>query len=299
VFNFEIIVTIKDIDGVASTTTMPIGNSPLGPINIAPITTELRVNGNLVSSIPTTIRANRTQTSSPVFEVKAHNGAGNTSLRTDDFDYTLTTLTDDNAPAGSQNVLGSGYFQLDQNDDPANTNTKVGAIKILPNPNMPASKFTFILVARDAGGAGQEQSYTSEIDLSITPTSIVTGELECEDTNGGQFGYPFVLIGVEGAGIGQNGFYLFPTTGIGNLTAGNNIVTINNTDAVTSTGGTCPNNQTIPFFRAGALTSTNKNFVYDLYAGTGPTHPCTECDTNFPTPTETAVDFTGYSFEIV
>jgi hypothetical protein len=298
-FSFELIVVTKDVDGVASTNIVPIGSSPLGPINIAPITTELKVNGNVVSSVPTTIRANRTQVSSPVFEVKAHNGAGNTSLRTDDFDYTLTTLTDLNAPAGSQNVLSSGYFQLDQNDDPANTNTKVGAIKILPNPNMPASKFTFVLVARDAGGAGQQQSYTSTIDLSVTPTSIVTGELQCQDTDGSPLSYPFVLIGVEGAGIGQNGFYLFPTTGIGNLTAGNNIVTINNTDAVTSTGGTCPNNQTIPFFRAGALTSTNKNFVYDLYAGTGPTHPCTDCNTNFSTPTETAVDFTGYSFEIV
>ena len=265
----------------------------MGPINIAPITTELKVNGNVVSSVPTTIRANRTQVSSPVFEVKAHNGAGNTSLRTDDFDYTLTTLTDLNAPAGSQNVLGSGYFQLDQNDDPANTNTKVGAIKILPNPNMPASKFTFVLVARDAGGAGQQQSYTSTIDLSVTPTSIVTGELQCQDTDNSPLSYPFVLIEIQGAGVGQNGFYLFPTTGIGNLTAGNNIVTINNTDAVTSTGGTCPNNQTIPFLKA------TKSAVYDLYAGTGPTHPCTDCNTNFSTPTETAVDFTGYSFEIV
>jgi hypothetical protein len=292
-FSFELIVVTKDIDGVASTNIVPIGSSPLGPINIAPITTELKVNGNVVSSVPTTIRANRTQVSSPVFEVKAHNGAGNTSLRTDDFDYTLTTLTDLNAPAGSQNVLGSGYFQLDQNDDPANTNTKVGAIKILPNPNMPASKFTFVLVARDAGGAGQQQSYTSTIDLSVTPTSIVTGELQCQDTDNSPLSYPFVLIEIQGAGVGQNGFYLFPTTGIGNLTAGNNIVTINNTDAVTSTGGTCPNNQTIPFLKA------TKSAVYDLYAGTGPTHPCTDCNTNFSTPTETAVDFTGYSFEIV
>jgi len=292
-FNFELTVVTKDIDGVASTNTVSIGSSPLGPINIAPVTTELKVNGNVVLSVPNEIRANRTQVSSPVFEVKAHNGAGNVNLRTNDFDYTLTTLTDLNAPAGSQNVLGAGYFQLDQNDDPANTNTKVGAIKILPNPNMPASKFTFILVARDAGGTGQQQSYTSTIDLSVTPTSIVTGELKCYDTDGSQLGYPFVLIGIEGAGVGQNGYYLFPTTGIGNLTAGNNIVTINNTDAVTSTGGTCPNNQTIPFFRAGGLTSTNKNAVY------GPTHPCTDCNTNFSTPTETAVSFTGYSFEIV
>ena len=292
-FSFELTVVTKDIDGVASTNTVSIGSSPLGPINIAPITTELKVNGNVVPSVPTTIRANRTQVSSPVFEVKAHNGAGNVNLRTDDFDYTLTTLTDLNAPAGSQNVLGSGYFQLDQNDDPANTNTKVGAIKILPNPNMPASKFTFVLVARDAGGAGQQQSYTSTIDLSVTPTSIVTGELQCQDTDGSQLSYPFVLIEIQGAGVGQNGFYLFPTTGIGNLTAGNNIVTINNTDAVTSTGGTCPNNQTIPFLKA------TKSAVYDLYAGTGPTHPCTDCNTNFSTPTETAVSFTGYSFEIV
>ncbi len=298
-FNFELTVVTKDIDGVASTNTVSIGSSPLGPINIAPITTEIKVNGNVEGSVPNEIRANRTQVSSPVFEVKAHNGAGNVNLRTNDFDYTLTTLTDLNAPAGSQNVLGAGYFQLDQNDDPANTNTKVGAIKILPNPNMPASKFTFILVARDAGGTGQQQSYTSTIDLSVTPTSIVTGELECYDTDGSQLGYPFVLIGIEGAGVGQNGYYLFPTTGIGNLTAGNNIVTINNTDAVTSTGGTCSNNQTIPFFRAGGLTPTNKNAVYDLYAGTGPTHPCTDCNTNFSTPTETAVSFTGYSFEIV
>jgi hypothetical protein len=292
-FSFELTVVTKDIDGVASTNIVPIGSSPLGPINIAPITTEIKVNGNVVGSVPTTIRANRTQVSSPVFEVKAHNGAGNTSLRTDDFDYTLTTLTDLNAPAGSQNVLGSGYFQLDQNDDPANTNTKVGAIKILPNPNMPASKFTFVLVARDAGGEGQQQSYTSTIDLSVTPTSIVTGELQCQDTDGSPLSYPFVLIEIQGAGVGQNGFYLFPTTGIGNLTAGNNIVTINNTDAVTSTGGTCPNNQTTPFLKA------TKSAVYDLYAGTGPTHPCTDCNTNFSTPTETAVDFTGYSFEIV
>ena len=292
-FSFELTVVTKDIDGVASTNTVPIGSSPLGPINIAPITTEIKVNGNVVNSVPTTIRANRTQVSSPVFEVKAHNGAGNVNLRTDDFDYTLTTLTDLNAPPGSQNVLGAGYFQLDQNDDPANTNTKVGAIKILPNPNMPASRFAFQLVARDAGGTGQQQSYNSIIDLSVTPTSIVTGELDCNDTDGSPLSYPFVLIEIQGAGVGQNGFYLFPTTGLGNLTAGNNIVTINNTNAVTSTGGTCPNNQTIPFLKA------TKTAVYDLYAGTGPTHPCTDCNTNFSTPTETAVDFTGYSFEIV
>jgi len=160
---------------------------------------------------------------------------------------------------------------------------------------MPASKFTFVLVARDAGGAGQEQSYTSEIDLSVTPTSIVTGELQCldEGTGGSLNSYPFVLIEIQGAGVGQNGFYLFPTTGIGNLTAGNNIVTINNTDAVTSTGGICPNDQTIPFLKS------SKSLVYSLYAGIGSSHPCTDCAQNFSTPTETAVDFTGYSFEIV
>ena len=128
---------------------------------------------------------------------------------------------------------------------------------------------------------------------------ILSLKLKCNDTDGTQLSYPFVLIGVNGAGIGQNGYYLFPTTGIGNLTAGNNIVTINNTGAVTNTGGQCPNNQTIPFFRAGALTSNNKTAVYDLYVGTGPTHPCSQCNTTFSTPTETAVDFTGYSFEIV
>ena len=293
-FSFELIAVTKDIDGVASTNIISIGSSPLGPINVAPITTERKVNGNIESgNLPAVIRANRTQVSSPIVEIKAHNGAGDVNLRTNDFDYTLVTLTDLNAPAGSQNVLGSGYFQLDQNDDPANTNTKVGAIKILPNPNMPASRFQFLLVARDAGGIGQQQSYTSIIDLRVTPTSIVTGELQCQDTDGSPNSYPFVLIEIQGAGVGQNGFYLFPTTGIGNLTAGNNIVTINNTNAVTSTGGICPNNQTIPFFKA------TKNAAYDLYAGTGPTHPCTDCNTNFPTPTETAVDFTGYSFEIV
>ena len=109
-----------------------------------------------------------------------------------------------------------------------------------------------------------------------------------------------MLIGITGAGIGQNGYYLFPTTGIGNLDDGNNTITINNTDAVTSTGGSCPNVPTIPFFVSGGLTSTTKNAVYTLYAGIGGSHPCTECGAAFSTPvTETAVDITGYSFEIV
>jgi hypothetical protein len=300
-FNFEITVVTKDVDGVASTNVIAINNSPLGPINVSPVTTQRKENGNVVDQLSTIIRSNRTQVSSPIVEIKAHNGAGNTALRTSDFDYTLLSFNDLNAPAGSQSVLNSGYFQLDQSVE-SSTSTKIGAIKLLPNPNMPASRFQFVLAARDAGGQGQQVTYSSIIDLRVQPTSVTTAELSCPDEPGGSQNnsYPIVLIGITGAGIGQNGYYLFPTTGIGNLDDGNNIITINNTDAVTSTGGSCPNVPTIPFFVSGGLTPTTKNAVYTLYAGIGGSHPCTECGAAFSTPvTETAVDITGYSFEIV
>jgi len=300
-FNFEITVVTKDVDGVASTNVIAINNSPLGPINVSPITTQRKENGNVVSQLSAIIRSNRTQVSSPIVEINAHNGAGNTALRTSDFDYTLLSFNDLNAPVGSQSVLNSGYFQLDQSVE-SSTSTKVGAIKLLPNPNMPASRFQFVLAARDAGGQGQQVTYSSIIDLRVQPASVTTAELSCPDEPGGSQNnnYPIVLIGITGAGIGQNGYYLFPTTGIGNLDDGNNTITINNTDAVTSTGGSCPNVDAIPFFVSGGLTSTTKNAVYTLYAGIGGSHPCTECGAAFSTPvTETAVDITGYSFEIV
>ena len=300
-FNFEITVVTKDVDGVASTNVIAINNSPLGPINVSPITTQRKENGNVVDQLSTIIRSNRTQVSSPIVEINAHNGAGNTALRTSDFDYTLLSFNDLNAPAGSQSVLNSGYFQLDQSVE-SSTSTKVGAIKLLPNPNMPASRFQFVLAARDAGGQGQQVTYSSIIDLRVQPASVTTAELSCPDEPGGSQNnnYPIVLIGITGAGIGQNGYYLFPTTGIGNLDDGNNTITINNTDAVTSAGGDCPNVDAIPFFVSGGLTSTTKNAVYTLYAGIGGSHPCTDCGAAFSTPvTETAVDITGYSFEIV
>ena len=302
-FNFEIIVTTKDVDGVASTNVIAINNSPLGPVNISPVTTEIKVNGNVEpGNLPTIIRTNRTQVSSPIVEIRAHNGAGNTALRTLDFDYTLLSFIDLNAPSNNNSVLGAGYFQLDQSVE-SSTNTKIGAIKLLPNPNMPASRFQFVLAARDAGGQGQQVTYSSIIDLRVTPTSVTTAELSCPDENnlsGPNNAYPIVLIGIEGAGVGQNGYYLFPTTGIGNLDDGNNIITIDNTNAVTSTGGNPTCATAIPFFVSGGLTSTTKNAVYTLYAGVGSSYPCTDCGAAFSTPViETAVDITGYSFEIV
>lgn len=301
-FNFEIIVTTKDVDGVASTNVLAINNFPLGPVNVPPVTTQRKENGNVVNQLSTIIRTNRTQISSPIVEIKAHNGAGNTALRTSDFDYTLVSFNDLSAPTGSQSVLNSGYFQLDQNVE-SSTNTKVGAIKLLPNQNMPASRFQFVLAARDAGGQGQQTTYTSIIDLRVTPDSVTTAELSCPDENnlsGPPNAYPIVLIGIEGAGVGQNGYYLFPTTGIGNLDDGNNIITIDNTNAVTSTGGNLSCAATIPFFVSGTLNNTTKNAVYTLYAGVGSSHPCTDCGAAYSTPvSETAVDITGYSFEIV
>ena len=177
-FNFEIIGTTTDVNGVESASTFSIG--PLGPSNIAPVTTQRKVKGAVVPAIPTTIDANRTQVTAPIVEIFAHNGAGGLNLRTQDFTIALFSLKDLNAPAGSQNVLNSGFFQLDVSIDSA-TNTKTGALKILPNPNIPASQFEFVITAQDAGGSGQQQTYTSIIDLTITPDAAKSGDLQCAD----------------------------------------------------------------------------------------------------------------------
>ena len=291
-FNFEIIGTTTDINGVEFPSTFSIG--PLGPSNIAPVTTQLKVKGVVqAGNLPTTIDANRTQVTAPIVEVFAHNGAGGLNLRTQDFTIALFSLKDLNAPAGSQNVLNSGYFQLDVSIDSA-TNTKTGALKILPNPNIPASQFEFVITAQDAGGAGQQQTYTSIIDLTITPDEAKSGDLQCADQGnvGGTNSNPFVYFEVSGAAVGQNGFYVFPSTGINNLISSGNVVTIDYTNAVTSTGGSCPNDVTIPFF------STNLNTAYNLYAGVG--QPCNDCGAAFSTPVSTTdIDISGYVFEIV
>ena len=291
-FNFEIIGTTTDVNGVESVSTFSIG--PLGPSNIAPVTTQLKVRGVVqAGDLPTTIDANRTQVTAPIVEIFAHNGAGGLNLRTQDFTIALFSLKDLNAPAGSQNVLNSGYFQLDVSIDSA-TNTKTGALKILPNPNIPASQFEFVITAQDAGGAGQQQTYTSIIDLTITPDSAKSGVIQCEDQGnvGGVNSNPFVYFEVSGAAVGQNGFYVFPSTGINFLISSGNVVTIDRTNAVTSTGGICPNDDTIPFF------STNLNTAYGLYANVG--QPCNQCGAAFQTPVSaTDIDISGYIFEIV
>ena len=289
IFNFQILVTTTNVDGLEINSTFQIG--PLGPANIAPVTTQLKVRGAVVSSLPTTIKANRL-ISSPLVEIFAHNGASVLANRIKDFTISLLSLTDLTAPAGSQNALNSGFFELVQSTDTA-TNTEKAVLSILFSPSMPASKFQFVITAQDAGGSGVQQSYTSIIDLSITPASVVTGELDCPDANGdGQTNsYSFVLIEITGQ-LTLNGFYLFPTESLNNLATGT-IVTIDNTNAVTSTGGFCPNDIFIPFKAA------NKADVYELYAGPGNTHPCTECLSTPNPPTETAADFSGYTFEIV
>ena len=290
IFNFEIIATTTDINAVEFPSTFSIG--PLGPSNIAPVTTQLKVRGVVqAGDLPTTIDANRTEITAPIVEVFAHNGAGGLNLRTQDFTIALFSLIDLNAPAGSQNVLNSGFFQLDQSIDSA-TNTKKGALKILPNQSIPASQFQFVMTAQDAGGSGQQQTYTSIIDLTITPDSAKSGDLQCADQGnvGGTNSYPFVYFEVSGAGI-YNGFYVFPTTGINNLISSGNVVTIDYTNAVTSTGGSCPNDITIPFF------SANLNTAYNLYAGVG--QPCNDCGAAFSTPSTANIDISGYTFEIV
>jgi len=290
-FNFEIIGTTTDVNGVEFPSTFSIG--PLGPSNIAPVTTQFKVKGAVVGNLPITIDANRTQVTAPIVEVFAHNGAGGLNLRTQDFTIALFSLKDLNAPAGSQNVLNSGYFQLDVSIDSA-TNTKTGALKILPNPNIPASQFEFVITAQDAGGSGQQQTYTSIIDLTITPDSAKSGDLQCADQGNvpGVNSNPFVYFEVSGAAVGQNGFYVFPSTGINFLISSGNVVTIDRTNAVTSTGGICPNDVTIPFF------STNLNTAYNLYAGVG--QPCNQCGAAFSTPVSTTdIDISGYIFEIV
>ena len=109
---------------------------------------------------------------------------------------------------------------------------------------------------------------------------------------GGVNSNPFVYFEVSGAAVGQNGFYVFPSTGINNLISSGNVVTIDYTNAVTSTGGSCPNDVTIPFF------STNLNTAYNLYAGVG--QPCNDCGAAFSTPVSTTdIDISGYVFEIV
>ena len=289
IFNFQILVTTTDVDGLQINSTFQIG--PLGPANIAPVTTQLKVRDAVVSSLPTTIKANRL-ISSPLVEIFAHNGASVLANRILDFTISLLSLTDLNAPNGSQNALNSGFFELVQSTDTA-TNTEKAVLSILFSQAMPASRFEFVITAQDAGGSGVQQSYTSIIDLSITPASVVTGELSCPDASndGSTNFYPFVLIEITGQ-LTLNGFYLFPTQSLSNLATGT-IVTIDNTNAVTSAGGVCPNDIFIPFKAA------DKAAVYALYADPGNTHPCTECFTAPSPPTETAADFSGYTFEIV
>jgi len=288
IFNFQILATTTDVDGLQINSTFQIG--PLGPANIAPVTTQLKVRGAVVSSLPTTIKANRL-ISSPLVEIFAHNGASVLVNRIKDFTISLFSLTDLSAPGGSQNALDSGFFQLVQSTDTA-TNTEKAVLSILPNSSLPAGRFEFVIIAQDAGGSGVQQSYTSIIDLSITPESVVTGELTCAVEGGiGTIAYPFVLIEITEQLL-LNGFYLFPTQSLSNLANSGTIVTIDNTNAVTSTGGVCSFDPDIPF------KASTKNGVYDLYAGIGSTHPCTECGGAFSTPIETAVDFSGYTFEI-
>ena len=191
------------------------------------------------------------------------------------------------------NVTTQNYFILDTTllgpTDLTNPNTLKAELR-LNLGTIPASNFRVIINSADEGGIQQQVQTVYDIDLTIVPAQVATGQYTCNDQSGNSITYQFVYIEITGVGPFVNGHYVWYTNALSNIANGNT-VTIDNTNAITSASQSCPP-FTIPFYSGASLNAALEFF------GQGDCSQCTSALGSHGT-LSNVPNFTNYDYEIV
>ena len=279
-FTFTVQATVI-VDGVTSVAG-PFSFGPIGPGNISPtLTRQAPQSGS-------TIVTDR-NSSQPVATLNGINGANNVSLRAN-MTHAIFSVTD---TINQTNVTTQNYFILDTTllgpTDPTNPNTLKAELR-LNLGTIPASNFRVIINSADEGGIQQQVQTVYDIDLTIVPAQVATGQYTCNDQSGNSITYQFVYIEITGVGPFVNGHYVWYTNALSNIANGNT-VTIDNTNAITSASQSCPP-FTIPFYSGASLNAALEFF------GQGDCSQCTSTPGSHGT-LSNVPNFTNYDYEIV
>ena len=315
-FNFTLSAEITSSGGDVSTSTFNIG--PIGPSNVAPslsIAAATPSNANdftndITSSIGNNPTINSNRYVPNVITFVGVNGSSSNSLRTQDFDWSIQSITMPNSNNPSQDISANGanlgYFVLSNTTRPSNAqdypSQKQSIITIPPTSlgQIPASLYQFTVRGIDAGGTPQMLEYRFKLDLTITPSNDSRAiEYICVpegEQGGGYDTYNWIELRITTGTVNQNGWYLFDVPSLSSLDTqqnGNGTITINRTSAITNSPSSCPSSSTIPFFAGGTTSATVRaNYVNS---------DCTDCPNYQPGSVSDSdtIDFTGYTFEII
>jgi len=237
-FTFFIEATTTDSSGNQTVNTLP-GFSG-GPANVAPsLTAAFRTTGSTPADAPINPPSNlnglvikSSRYVSPLAQVNGINGANNTSLRVQDFNWTISVVRNLDSSTPNANIASLGYFGVNQTivtsgaSGVANTvqgQIVIETLEFAPNQGsnpMPAARYSITLIGRDAGcdgvpitgTCGQQLSYTFTADLRIVPASVK--EVEASWTPGNepdtQGDGRFVQVHINTGTVLQNGYYIFP-----------------------------------------------------------------------------------------
>ena len=226
VFSFNLSATTVDNAGDSTTNQLQIAN--VGPQNVAPVLlATFKTNGSTPADVPyspasaingATIESSRFV--SPVARFNGHNGANNTTLRVQDFDWSIISVKDTLSSTPNANIISQNYFVMTNFNDGAGAttpNSRRGDLTIqlssIPPSNnpIPASKFDIQVVGRDAAGSSQEINLSFFLDLRIIPSTIneVEAFYDPNDQDGPETGF-FVEMQITTGTIAQNGWYIFP-----------------------------------------------------------------------------------------
>ena len=259
---------------------------------------------------------------SPLAQVNGINGANNTSLRVQDFNWTISVVRNLDSSTPNANIANLGYFGVNQTivtsgaAGVANTvqaQIVVETLDFAPSNNssnpMPAARYSITLIGRDAGcdgvpltnTCGQQLSYTFTADLRIVPVSVKEVEASWTPGNdpGGQGQGYFVQVQINTGTVLQNGYYIFPYNTLASLSSSMptpGTISISEALRVTTSGA----NE----FGNGAPTKTffasTETAVRNLWASSGyVADPPTGGNVITYQPTTPNPAFTTYTYEII
>jgi len=260
-FRFNIIAITEDANGNQTTNTYSIN---AGPDNVSPANASPGISTVPSLSSNPTIHSNRLIET--IATCTAANGSSRASLKAKDTFWEVVSATE---AAGFNNYNGLDlsdgefapvFFTATNTEitDSGNTLAK-GLIKV--NSSIQPAKYDVTIGVQDAGGGPPVgTNFTFVLDLVIVPTSVGFGEVvwcttgainQCDQ--GDFFRHSYVVIEITTSTIAsQNGFYVFDAgdaTGTNAINSfsdwvqaagfnGNNVVTLNRTNAAVPNSGT-------------------------------------------------------------
>ncbi len=289
-FTFELLIETT-INGEPSVVTVTRNN--FGPINKAPQITSLGTNP---------VYTDRTNTSA-LTTINSHNGAANTTLRTQDYSVSITELTKNGNPIGQDENI-SDYFTLSNSVVATQLQSKF----FIASPTIAAADYNLTLEFADTGEA-IESVYQVKLNRAVYVSNYEKTTYLCDGDPSQCNTQSVVRFQISGSPVAsENGYYYYgaipctnpddATLQLANGTSGDNAtLTINKTSA--NPGPSIENNGQL-YFSTTSFADTETLFLQNPSTMGG--NDCCDgsgfgCNTGLGT--FVAEDISAYAVEII